>query len=259
MDLPGTSVDELRSTSGGLATTRFLGDYKRVRQGVTASTRLEHLARDGNAIGGGIDQLTPSLGLTWFRDGRNVRIDPDRGSILSVGGEYATGFYSDEINFLRGQVDARLFVHTFDRLIIASRSQTILSTGSIPFYRLFSIGGGSSIRGQPTGILVGENLTRASLELRIRLLNQKRLRFRVPFLPGKMSRPNNIDFRLDGVIFSDAGTAWNEGDDVRDAPIKWGIGFGFRAFLPFVDLLRIEMAFDEEGNPSFYLREGNLI
>jgi hypothetical protein len=41
--------------------------------------------------------------------------------------------------------------------------------------------------------------------------------------------------------------------------VKGGAGFGLRFFLPFVELLRVELAFDQEGNATFYVREGNII
>lgn len=261
MDLPGTSEDELRSFSAGVATTRFVGDYKIVRQGFTASTRAERLIRDANAIGGGIDQLVPSVGLSWSRDTRNVRIDPDRGTFFVVGSEYNVGVYSDtqDLNYVRNQVDGRAFFPLSSRFLIAARSQTIFTTGKVPGYRLITTGGGSSIRGLESGILVGESFTRASGELRIRLLKSKRMSFQIPLVPKKMGKISNIDFRVDGVLFSDVGKAWFDPSDFSRAPTKGGYGFGFRLFVPFFELLRMELAFDGEGNPTFYLREGNII
>ena len=142
VDLPGTSEDRLRIFSAGLATTKFVGDYKRVRQGITASTRMEHLERDNNALGGGIEQLSPTLGLSWSRDTRNVRIDPDRGSFFVAGSEYATGLYSSDLNYVRSTIDARGFVPLGGRFLLAGRSNTVFTSGNVPAYRLISIGGG---------------------------------------------------------------------------------------------------------------------
>jgi outer membrane protein assembly factor BamA len=223
---------------------------------------MEYLQRDNNASGGGIDQLSPTVGLSWTRDTRNVRIDPDRGSFFVGGADYAVGLYSSDLDYIRSTIDARSFHHLGGRFLVAGRSHTVFTTGDVPPYRLISIGGGSTIRGLESGILVGESFTRASLELRIRLLKSKRMSFQLPLLPKKMGKISNIDFRVDGVLFSDAGKAWFHEDDFNDfdkAPIKGGAGFGLRLFLPFVELLRMELAFDEEGNPTFYLREGNII
>ncbi|HET9886011.1 MAG TPA: BamA/TamA family outer membrane protein [bacterium] len=261
VDMPGTSEDELRSYSGGVSTTRFVGDYKRVRQGFTASTRIERLIRDANAIGGGIDQLVPSVGLSWSRDTRNVRIDPDRGTFFVMGSDYNVGVYSDtqDLNYIRNNLDGRAFLPLSSRFLFAVRSQTIFTTGKVPSYRLITTGGGSSIRGLESGILVGESFTRASGELRMRLLKSKRMSFQIPFVPHKMGKISNIDFRVDGVLFSDVGKAWFDPSDFSRAPTKGGYGFGFRLFVPFFELLRMELAFDAEGNPTFYLREGNII
>jgi outer membrane protein assembly factor BamA len=261
VDLPGTSEDELRSYSGGISSTRYVGDYKQVRQGFTGTARLERLERDANAIGGGIHQLSPLVGLSWSRDTRNVRIDPDRGTFFVIGSEYATGLYEDttDLNYVRNQLDGRAFFPLGSKLLLAGRSQTIFTTGQVPPYRLISTGGGSSIRGLESGILIGESLTRASVELRIRLMKTKRWSFQIPLVPRKVGRISNIDFRVDGVLFSDAGKAWFDPSDFDRAPVKGGAGFGLRFFLPFVELLRVELAFDQEGNATFYVREGNII
>jgi len=259
MDLPGTSVDELRSFGIGVSTTRFIGDYKKVRQGLTATSRLEYLERDNNPIGLGIDQLTPTVGMSWSRDTRNVRVDPDRGTFFVVGSEYAVGLYSSDLNYIRTQVDGRAFFPLSSRFLVAGRSQTVFTTGDVPPYRLLSIGGGSSIRGYQSGLLVGESFTRGALELRIKLLKSKRFGLQIPLVPKKMGKISNIDFRVDGVLFSDAGTAWFDPQDFGDAPTKVGGGFGFRLFVPFFDILRMELAFDQEGNATFYIREGNII
>jgi hypothetical protein len=41
--------------------------------------------------------------------------------------------------------------------------------------------------------------------------------------------------------------------------VKIGTGVGLRIFLPILELMRLEVAFDEDGSPTFYFREGNMI
>ncbi len=258
-DLPGRSNDELRSSFIGANTSRFLGDFKKVRRGINASARLEIIRRDANAPGGLIDQLAPTLGVGWFRDDRNVRIDPERGSNLSAGGEFSQGLYTDDLNYWRGLFDFSKFHRIGGPFLVAGRVQTVLTTGTVPSYRRFALGGGSSIRGQPSDIMAGKNFARTALELRIHLLSPKRIGFRIPLLPARIGRLSNFDLRVDGVLFTDSGTAWDNSEDFGKAPRKVGGGFGLRVFLPFVELLRLELAFDEDGNPTFYLREGNFI
>lgn len=259
VELPREVKTDLRSSLLGFSTTRFVGDYKRVRKGYTASARLEYLLRDEILGEDRVKQLSPTVGFGWFRDVRNVRIDPDRGTFFLAAGEISSGWITDDLNYLRGQVDTRAFQQIGSHFVAAARAQTILTTGSVPFYRRFALGGGSSIRGQPSDVITGNNLARASGELRVHILKTRRVALQIPFLPPKIGRLSNFDFRVDGVIFADAGATWDSLEQFEDSPVKVGGGFGFRLFLPFVELLRIEVAFDEKGNPTFYFREGNLI
>lgn len=258
-DLPGSRTSDLTSTSFTLSSTQFLGNYKLVRQGITGSARLESLRRDADPFQEKVIQLAPTVGAGWFRDTRNVRVDPDRGVFLFSSAEVSQGWITEDLAFLRGQADLRSFTALGSRFVWANRGQSVLTTGRVPFYRNFALGGGSSIRGQEPGVVTGKNFARGSTELRIHLIGTHRVGFNLPLLPPKISRLSNFDFRIDGALFADAGTAWNYSQDLADAPVKWGAGFGLRVFLPFVELVRLELAFDEQGNPTFYIREGNFL
>ncbi len=253
---PRRGGDEFRTNMIAAATTKYLGDYKMIRQGFTVRTRLEELRRDETSPEGGVDQISPAAGLFFFRDTRNVRIDPDRGSLLSTGAEYVRGLTSGDLDYVRGLVDARLFLGLSPRAVLATRLETALTTGEVPSYRQLQLGGSGSLRGQPDGVLEGSNIARASLELRFPLLPQRRFRIPVPFVPEDIA---NFDLRFDGEVFVDAGLAWNNGADLPERPVKIGTGVGLRVFLPILELLRLEVAFDEDGEASFYFREGNMI
>ncbi len=265
VELPEETNDEIRTSLAAVSTSRFLGDYKSARQGVNANARVEFLRRDASlAVDGsptvpGVDEVSPVVGLGVFRDNRNVRIDPDRGHFLSAGAEYASSWSSKDVDYLRGQIDLRGFHHLSDRWIIAGRANTILTTGTVPDYREITVGGPSSIRGQPSEVVRGTSIGRSSVELRVRLLRARRVAFKIPLVPEKIGRLANFDFRVDGEIFADAGTAWKGSGGFDKAPVKIGSGFGFRVFLPFFELVRLELAFDERGNATFYFREGNII
>jgi hypothetical protein len=41
--------------------------------------------------------------------------------------------------------------------------------------------------------------------------------------------------------------------------VRSGFGVGLRIFLPVVELVRLELAFDESGSPTVLLSDGNLI
>lgn len=253
---PRRGGDEFRTNRIEAATTKYFGDYKGTRKGITLRAQLEELRRDETSPEGGVDQISPSVGLLFFRDTRNVRIDPDRGSLLSLGSAYARGLTSDELDYVRGIADGRLFLGLGPRATLATRLETILTTGEVPSYRQLALGGAGSLRGQPESVVEGSNVARASVELRFPLLPQRRFSIPVPFVPEDI---RNFDLRIDGEMFFDAGLAWDNGADLPEQPVKIGTGVGLRIFLPILELMRLEVAFDEDGRATFYFREGNMI
>jgi outer membrane protein assembly factor BamA len=255
VDLPEKGVDELRSNRITIAAARYLGDFKTLRRGINGFARLERLERDGTHEEGPVDETSPALGLGYFRDTRNVRIDPSRGALFGVGTEYVWALETNDVSYVRGTGDARLF-QKVDRFVLAGRARSTLSNGEVPSYRRIGIGGGGSIRGQSSDVDTGNNVALGSVELRFPLLRQRRFGIPLPFVPKKIS---NFDVRVDGEVFVDAGAAWDDSVGLRSARVFKGAGFGFRIFLPILELARFEIAFDESGSPTLHFREGNLI
>ncbi|MDP6461859.1 MAG: BamA/TamA family outer membrane protein [Gemmatimonadota bacterium] len=248
--------DGIALTQGGISTVRYLGDYRGVRQGLTGGLRLDFISRDAGSPSGEVHETSPALLLGVFRDTRNVRIDPSRGGVLSSRSEVTRGLNTGEPSYLRTSFDARGFHHVRQDLLLATRATATLTTGEVPEYRLLTAGGPSSIRGQPDGVLTGKNVARMSLEMRFPLMGLRRFILPMPFLPSSLS---NFDLRIDGEVFADAGTAWDDSPGFGHAQVKAGAGLGLRIFLPVLELVRIEVAFDSSGRPSFYVIEGNLI
>ena len=256
LELPRAGGDELLTSGIELSTTHFLGDYKALRKGLTFRGGVERLDRDGTHPDGPIEEISPVVGVGFFRDSRNVRIDPTRGTFLSTGTNLVTTWRGEDLRYLRTFVDARGFQSIVGGTVLAVRGVSVVSNGSVPDYRLLAVGGGGSIRGQPGSAEVGENIVRASLEWRFPLLERRRFVIPIPLVPKSVS---NIDLRIDGEFFIDSGTAWTDPADIGRVRIRSGAGVGLRIFLPLFELARIELAFDESGNPTLYFREGNLI
>jgi len=256
VEFPRKDPQDIRTNSFGLSTTRFLGDYRDARVGVTWFGRLDRLQREGLVREERLDQLSPVLGLGLSRDTRNVRIDPTRGTLAVASTALVTGWTSGEISYLRTAMDLRRFQSVGPRTVVAGRVGTILTTGEVPDYRRLGIGGAGSLRGQPSDVETGTNLGRASLELRFPLLAQRRFSLPIPFVPKRVS---NVDLRVDGEVFVDTGSAWDDSVGFRSTRFRSGFGFGLRVFLPIVELVRIELAFDESMTPKFIVRDGNAI
>jgi outer membrane protein assembly factor BamA len=256
VELPRPEVDELRTNRVEVATTQFLGDYLRARMGLTFVGRLEFLRRDGTHPNGGVDQLSPVVGVGWSRDKRNVRVDPRRGTFASSFGEMVSGWTDDDLSYGRLHLDGRGFFPLGSHFVAASRLGAILTTGRVPDYRRLGIGGPSSIRGQPSDVEQGTNLVRGSVELRFPLLPRQRFALPIPLLPRRIS---NVDLRIDGELFLDTAAAWDRSPELGSARFRNGMGVGLRIFVPILELVRLEVGFDDAGKATFYLREGNII
>jgi outer membrane protein assembly factor BamA len=257
LQLPTKEPGELRSNRAAVATTRFLGDYKQTRRGLTGFAAIEVLERDATDPDGPVDQISPVLGAGYFRDTRSLRVDPDRGTFLSVTANVASGWKSaDDVNYLRSSGDARFFLSIGRGVRIAGRATAVLSKGVVPDYRRVGVGGGNSIRGQPTNVAEGNNLGRASLELRFPLMSERRFAIPIPLVPRSIS---NFDLRVDGELFVDSGAAWDDREDLKHTRVYGGAGVGLRVFLPVFEVARIELAFNENGKAAFYFRDGNII
>ena len=54
--------------------------------------------------------------------------------------------------------------------------------------------------------------------------------------------------------FADLGLAWDDGSDLESSPVLDGYGFGLRVLVPFVDVIRLDVAWGEPGQgASAYL------
>jgi outer membrane protein assembly factor BamA len=217
---------------------------------------LDYLLRDGTSPLGPVRQLSPVLGAGFFRDERDLRVDPSRGTVASAFGELVSGWLTDDTRYFRSTLDGRGFLSLGRGFVVASRVSTVFTTGDVPEYRRVGVGGRQSIRGQPESVELGNSLALASMELRFPLLSRKRFNLPVPLVPKRIS---NVDLRVDGELFMDGGTAWDDNVGFRNARIRKGAGVGLRIFLPVFEIARFEFAFDESGNPTLSLTEGNLI
>lgn len=255
-ELPRPEIDELRTTSLSASTTRFLGDYRRSRLGLSMFARLEMLQRAGTHPDGPIKQLSPVVGAGLFRDTRDLRIDPSRGTVASAFGELISGWSTDDVSFVRSTLDGRAFLSLGYGFVLASRANGVFTTGDVPAYRKVGIGGQQSIRGQPIGVDVGNSLARGSMELRFPVLSRKKFTLPIPLVPKRIS---NVDLRIDGEIFVDSGSTWDDSVGFRNARLRTGAGVGLRIFLPIIEVSRFELSFDESGTTTLSLTEGNLI
>ena len=135
-----------------------------------------------------------------------------------------------QVNFTRFIIDARYYQYLFAGTVAAGRVKFGTISAKAPFYEKFYLGGPNSLRGfrdrslSPDG--GGERLYQAGLELRFPII--------------KKNYPNHF---LTGVLFWDGGMNLLASDSFDINKMDHSIGYGFRFRIPFIGLVRMDMAY----------------
>lgn len=174
-------------------------------------------------------------------DTRDRQLNPSKGWWGSLTFERAAinRSQTDSIqNFNRVIIDLRRYQPIWKGLTGAIRLKYAESSENAPFFERFYLGGPNSLRGYEDRILTPDgyasHLSQASAELRFPLSAR---------LQDKS--------RLSGVLFYDAGYAWNDPEKWTFDKLKTGLGFGARIRMPVVGLLRLDFAYPV---PSYHFR-----
>lgn len=211
----------------------------------------------------------PSAGLTFVYDKRDLFEYPRSGVFAKLWAQ-RTGFNSQHVHFLRYGADLRGYKKIYRGLALGARVMTNLAQDEMPFYERVFLGYSTRVRGhfngnendkiQSRSIAAlgnktnlfkdeGENLIFSSVELRFPILPLRY--FSVNDMPGLGGYLQNLKFGLSAGIFFDYGRVWFQKPPPdrprRVLPPQLGYGAGLHIHLPYINLLRLEFAFDEEG------------
>jgi len=154
----------------------------------------------------------------------------NRGGILGGDGNYFT------FNF-----DVRRYQPIRERHTLAFFSLTTLQTGKvgidIPVHQDFHLGGTNTIRGWSLNSSVGKNQFINTAEYRFALMKPRKFSFKgiAAYLGVQVA------------AFTDFGIAWNQSHDFNLENFIGSIGMGVRFLVPFIDVLRLDLAYGETG------------
>jgi len=215
-----------------------LGQYApMVMQGIVAagSVRLVHNTRDFD--------LDPAAGAY---DGLSVEYGTVNGNTFTPRTLPGTGFVQDPFDgpFNKASVDIRRYFSKGGRKLtpqdkrvtLAFRLRAGISSGKLPFFEQFFIGGAESLRGYQEDRFWGDNMLLASAELR---------------------KP--IAQSISGVLFADYGDAWagNPSFFITQLPQSQtfqgnlGVGVGIRVNTP-IGHLRLDYGVGSEGGRTHF-------
>lgn len=182
--------------------------------------------------GGRISSTT--LQYTW--DTRDLITDPKRGSFRDVSVEIAGGLLGGANQFNLYSAEQRKFLpRRGGKDVIAMRLRVGFSSGNLPLFDSFSVGGATTLRGYQEDRFRGERMVLGSVEYRYR-----------------------VNESLQAVGFVDAGDAFGgrfptvvPGFDIpaedQDLTIHVGAGVGLRAVTP-LGPIRIDWGVGKDGS-----------
>jgi len=233
-------LDDFHETANELEARfgSFIGEAGRI--GVRAAFSTVHSDRDGVTLSPDNPDKIPSLGVylgydtrdIWSRPRRGwwIELDVTKSNVLDTPG----GFWTTDIDLRRYQT-----WHARHTLLLTSL--TTLQSGTlgegIPIYADFHIGGTNTIRGWPLDSRSGKNQSINTVEYRY-LLTEPRP-FSLSFF--------NAYIGLQLAAFGDFGHAWNESNDFAVNQFIGGYGVGLRVLIPFVDEIRMDVAWGAPG------------
>ncbi len=186
--------------------------------------------------GGRVNSLT----LGWHSDTRDLRADPRRGQYQGITAELAGALLGGESTYQQFRWDHRRYLPLRGgRDVLALRLLLGTTTGTIPLFDSFSIGGATSLRGYEQDRYRGEKMVLCNAEYRYSL--SKNL-----ILVGFVDAGDAYGGSFQTVVPGFAITA-----DDQDLDLHIGVGFGLRAVTP-LGPLRLDFGFGEDGSQTHF-------
>jgi outer membrane protein assembly factor BamA len=221
---------------------RFGRNWNRGRRtGVTGDVLRIDTGPDGPSLSpDGVDVI-PTVGTFITLDTLDISTNPRSGTWAELEVDRLFGDASSWSFIL----DGRRFQPLSARHGLGMFALTTFQTGEpavqLPEYLRFALGGANSVRGWDVGSRRGRNQFIGTLEYSY--VVKPVTAFSVAGL--------NLYAGVQLVGFADLGLAWDDGDDFDTRTAIDGYGFGMRLLVPFVDVIRVEMAWGEPGRGSF--------
>jgi outer membrane protein insertion porin family len=162
--------------------------------------------------------------LSRIYDDRDNIFNPTEGQRFSLTGEFAGDALGGDFNFDKYTIDARKYFKVGSKQIVALRVTGGYALGDVPVSSQYVIGGIDTLRGYQDEEFTGDKMFTASAE------------YRFP-----------VAKKIDGVLFTDYGNAWNGGDGYNLNNLVHSVGVGLRIDTP-IGPIRLDVAHGDEGS-----------
>ncbi|MDD5771947.1 MAG: outer membrane protein assembly factor BamA [bacterium] len=176
--------------------------------------------------------ITRSLGLTLTCDTRDNYFFPTKGSYNTWSVTYAGGPLGGTGNFVKNTLETRWHFRTFSDFVLVLRGRAgyvspFDGSAEVPRIERFDVGGAYTVRGYDERRIADGKKT---------------------MLVTNIEYMYPLSDQLRGLIFYDAGNAWDEVKEVKISKLKRGAGIGLRIETPvFPIMLDYGWGFDEGG------------
>ncbi len=208
-----------------------------LRTGATAAVLTVDTESSGASISADGTDVIPTLGAFVTLDTLDSSTNPRNGTWAEVEADRLFGD-AQSWTFI---LDGRRFQRLSERHGFGLFSLAMFQTGEVgvglPDYLKFSLGGANSVRGWSFGSRRGRNQFIGTLEYNYVVLPVRA--FTVKGL--------NLYAGVQLVGFADVGRAWGD-DSAQDSESAIdGYGIGLRLLVPYVDVIRLDLAWGEPG------------
>jgi outer membrane protein assembly factor BamA len=185
-------------------------------------------------------------------DTRDLYSYPGHGVYLRL---YAmdNGIFQKYNRYQEVDLDLRTYQPVYSATLAMRVFQSYL-IGAVPVYRLNYLGYNERIRGRFYESWEGRNINLASIELRIPVIPIRYFSMDLPVIPPAYTR--NLKVGLNAGIFADAGIIWSEPSEYAMANVISGFGFGLHFRLPYIEVFRIDYAFDPDWRGQIIVEVG---
>ncbi len=180
--------------------------------------------------------------LSTLYDKRDIYAYPTTGFFFKNEIGYF-GLFNDKLNYWKFLFDIRKYAH-WKSLIFAGRFYTLQTVGDLPVYDLVYIGFGERVRGHFYEVYYGRHAMIASLELRYPIISTRYYTIPVQYVPPLFTQ--NLKFGINAGLFYDAGMSWGYDRAFVKENLIQGFGAGLHIRLPYIEVFRIEAAFNEQ-------------
>jgi len=166
---------------------------------------------------------------------------------------YRNEIFQSNNNYWKLSMDMRNY-QSYGGIIIGARINQIYLFGEIPIYRMNYIGFNERIRGHFFDIYEGKHIQAGNLEIRIPLISVKYFSYNLPLIPEQYLA--NLKFGLYLELFTDTGITWSRSEEYCIKNYHTGFGWGLHFRIPYVEVLRIDHAFNKDFEGQFIVEIG---